>query len=409
MGNTLLTIDMITQEALRVLNNNLKFCKTIDRQHDSSFGKEGAKIGSTLRIRKPAQYTVSTGATLSGQGQDTVEEYGTLTCGTQAHIGMNFTSSELTLSLDEFSDRVIKPAMVRLANYVDATTMSNVYKSVYNFAGTAGTAPGTITAWMAGIQTHNEFCAPQDNELYIGQNPASEAATIVALSGLFNDNATIGKQYTEGRMRRALGYNWFMSQNMPTHTVGTMTTATTMSVSTTVSTDTTVCTIKCNAGSLELKIGDVITMAAVNAVNPASKINTGALQYFVVTADTTVNTTGVNVSVQPPINVSDNGRKTVTAYPQGNAAVVLKTGAMATDSAKSFAQNLMYHKDAFTMATADLVIPQGVDMAARKVLEGVSMRIVRQYDINSDKLITRCDVLFGSLCQRPELAVRVTG
>lgn len=400
MANTMLTIDEITREATRIFTNELKFVKSIDRQYDSSFAKSGAKIGTSLRIRKPAQVTVGTGATATAQ--DFQEDYTTLTVSTQNHVLLNFTSVEQTMSLGDFSKLVLQPVITRLANHVDATAMSTVYKNIYNHVGTAGSTPGTVTTWMAGTQLLNEMCTPAANRKAL-VSPAAEAATVVGFAGFYNAQNEVAKQYKTGTMSNALGYDWFMSQNAPTHTVGTWTTATSLTV-TDVSTDTSIVKIVANAGSLVLKVGDIITMAGVGAVNPVTKASTGSLQTFVVTAETTVNTTGVNVSVSPSLTSAAVATKTVSALPTNGAAVTFKSGS----SASSYPQNLLYVPDAFTFASADLELPAGAQ-GSRQVHENISLRIVRDYNITSDLNLCRVDVLWGIATQIPQNACRVTG
>ena len=121
MANSLLTIDMITRKGLAILENNLVLSRNINRQYDDSFAVEGAKIGSSLRIRLPDRALVTDGAAL--QTQDDNEQYTTLTVSTQKHVGINFTSAELSMQLDDFADRVLKPRISQLAVSNDAAAV----------------------------------------------------------------------------------------------------------------------------------------------------------------------------------------------------------------------------------------------------------------------------------------------
>lgn len=401
-SNTLLTIDMITKEALRLFVNNLGFTKTINREYDSSFAQSGAKIGTTLRIRKPARVVPAAGPAYSQQ--NFYEDYTNLTVNTQQFVGLQFTSSEMTMSLDDFSNRVLSPAMVALANKVDLDGLA-LYSSIYNQVGTAGSTPSTITAILQAGQKLNENACPIDGNRYVCLNPAGEAGMVAGLSGLFNDSATVGQQYVRGQMGRGLGFNFLMDQNVASHTTGGRATATSLTV-TDVATDSSVVKIKTDAGTWAFVAGDVISFASVNAVNPLTYASTGSAKQFVITAATIATTTGVNVSISPAITTSNaNGLKNVTALPADGAAVTFSSGSAAT----AYAQNLAYHKEAFCLATADLEIPQGVDMASRAAMDGVSLRIVRAYDPRSDAFITRADVLYGWAAVRPEWACRITG
>jgi len=153
-----------------------------------------------------------------------------------------------------------------------------------------------------------------------------------------------------------------------------------------------------------VKAGDVFTVADCFAVNPQTRESTGSLFQFVVLSDVTLGSSGEgNLSVSSIYSAS-NALATVNSLP-GNSKAVTFIGA----ASSQYPQNLVYHKDAITFATADLLMPQGVDMASRQVHNGISMRIVRQYDINNDRLPCRIDVLYGYSTIRPQMAVRLWG
>lgn len=400
--NTLLTIDQITNEALRVLHQEAVFIGKINRQYDDSFAKSGAKIGTALRIRKPIRPAVGSGAAITPS--DTVEEYTTLTCATQKHVALSWTSVEMTMQLDDFSNRILKPAMSRLAAAMDADALS-MYKNVYQQVGTAGATPATITTLLAGQQKLNEAAAPQDSRVGV-MDPAANAALVAGLSGLFNASGKIGDQYIKGAMGSGtLGADWYMDYNVNSHTTGAVTTATGLTT-TDVTTNASTTSVKflTNAGTWVITAGDVFTIAGVYHVNPETGNAMGSLQQFVVVTGGTATTAGVAMTVDPPI-LSTGALKTVSAVPANGAVINFLSGSTAAVTP----QNLLFHPDAFTFASADLQVPGGTDFAARKVFDGISLRIVRDYDISSDLFITRADVLYGYKCLRPELAVRITG
>ena len=402
MSNSILTIDMITRKCLEILENNLVISRNVNRQYDDSFAIEGAKIGSTLRIRLPDRALVTDGAAL--QVQDDNEQYTTLAVASQKHIGVNFTSAELTMQLDDFAERVLKPRVSQLASSVDADVAS-VYKSIYNAVGTPGTTPATSLVLLQAQQKLNEFATPMSPR-YATVNPAANAGLVEGLKGLFNPTGTISRQFKNGMMGEGvLGLDEInMSQSIVQHTTGV--TPTLPIVATTVSTQgSTSLAISFTSGSPTFKIGDVFTIGSVFAVNPQTRQTTGSLQQFVVTADVTVSsTTTATLTVQPPMYTSTNALATINAFPAANAVLTFLGG-----SATAYPQNLIYHKDAITLATADLLLPQGVDMASRQVHNGISLRIVRQYDINNDRMPCRVDVLYGFAAIRPVTAVRLWG
>ena len=402
MANSILTIDMITRKSLEILENNLVISRNVNRQYDDSFAVEGAKIGSTLRIRLPDRALVTDGAAL--QVQDDNEQFTTLTVSTQKHIGVNFTSAELTMQLDDFAERVLKPRVSQLASSVDAD-VATCYKSIYNSVGTPGSTPSTSSVLLSAQQKLNEFATPMSPR-YATVNPAANAGLVEGLKGLFNPTGTISRQFKNGMMGEGvLGLDEInMSQSIVQHTTGVTPTAPIVATAVTTEGSTSLA-ISFTSGSPTFKIGDVFTIAGVFAVNPQTRQTTGSLQQFVVTADVTVSsTTTATLSVQPPMYTSANALATINAFPAASAVLTFLGG-----SATAYPQNLIYHKDAITLATADLLLPQGVDMASRQVHNGISLRIVRQYDINNDRMPCRIDVLYGFNAVRPVTAVRLWG
>jgi hypothetical protein len=400
MSNSLLTIDMITRKSLEILENNLVISRNVNRQYDSSFATEGAKIGSTLRIRLPDRALVTDGAAL--QVQDDNEQYTSLTVSSQKHIGINFTSAELTMQLDDFAERVLKPRISQLAASVDAD-IAAAYKSIYNSVGTPGTPPATSLVLLQAQQKLNESAAGMSPR-YATVNPAANAGLVEGMKGFFNPTDTISRQFKTGMMGTGvLGYDEInMSQSINNHTTGNW--GTTITSTGTVATQgQATLPISFTGTGSTWKQGDVFTIAGVYAVNPQTRQSTGSLQQFVVTADVTATTTGT-LAISPAIYTASHALATVDSFPQATAVVT-----MLGTAATGYAQNMVYHKDAITLATADLLLPQGVDMASRQVHNGISMRIVRQYDINNDRMPCRVDVLYGYGVIRPQLGVRLWG
>ena len=402
MSNSILTIDMITRKALEILENNLVITRNVNRQYDDSFAVEGAKIGSTLRIRLPDRALVTDGAAL--QVQDDNEQFTTLTVASQKHIGVNFTSAELTMQLDDFAERVLKPRISQLASSIDADVATS-FKSIYQSVGTPGTVPSTSLVLLQAQQKLNEAAAVMSPR-YATVNPAANAGLVEGMKGLFNPVDTISRQFKNGMMGEGvLGFEEInMSQSISQHTTGT--TPTLPIVASTVTAEgSTSLAISFSSGSPTFRIGDVFTVANVYAVNPQTRQSTGSLQQFVVTANLDISsTTTGTLTVSPAMYTSANALATINAFPASGAALTFLGG-----SATAYPQNLIYHKDAITFATADLLLPQGVDMASRQVHNGISMRIVRQYDINNDRLPCRIDVLYGFSAIRPQMACRLWG
>jgi hypothetical protein len=399
MSNSILTIDMITRKALEILENNLVITRNVNRQYDDSFAVEGAKIGSTLRIRLPDRALVTDGAAL--QVQDDNEQFTTLTVNNQKHIGVNFTSAELTMQLDDFAERVLKPRISQLASSIDAD-VANSYKYIGNTVGTPGATPSTSLVLLQAQQKLNENAAVM-NPRYATVNPAANAGLVEGLKGLFNPQDTISKQFKNGMMGTGvLGYDEInMSQSIKQFTTGTRA-ATGNTTGAAVTTEG-ASTLTLTVGSGETIVaGDVFTIADCYSVNPQTRESTGSLFQFVALASTT-STTTATVTVAPMYSAA-NALATMNVLPATSKAVVFVGAA-----SSQYAQNLVYHKDAITFATADLLLPQNVDMAARAVHNGISLRVVRQYDINNDRMPCRIDVLYGYSVIRPQMAVRMWG
>jgi len=402
MANSILTIDMITRKALEILENNLVLTRNVNRQYDDSFAVEGAKIGSTLRIRLPDRALVTDGAAL--QVQDDNEQFTTLSVANQKHIGVNFTSAELTMQLDDFAERVLKPRISQLASSIDAD-VANAYRTIGNSVGTPGTTPSTSLVLLQAQQKLNENAAVMSPR-YATVNPAANAGLVEGMKGLFNPTDTVSRQFKNGMMGTGvLGFEEVnMSQSIKQHTTGSRDATAATIVAASVTSEGTA-TLSLSQGSVTtiIKAGDVFTISSVFAVNPQTRETTGSLFQFVALADATAVSGTWTVTVAP-IYSAAHALATVNTLPLVNATVTF-LGAASTQ----YAQNLVYHKDAITFATADLLLPQGVDMASRAVHNGISLRVVRQYDINNDRMPCRIDVLYGYSTIRPQMAARIWG
>ena len=403
MANSLLTIDMITRKSLEILENNLVLSRNVNKEYDDSFSAEGAKIGSTLRIRLPDRALVTDGAAL--QVQDDNEQFTTLTVSSQKHIGINFTTAELTMQLDDFAERVLKPRISQLASSVDAD-LATSYKSIFSSVGTPGTTPASSLVLLQAGQKLNEYASPLSPR-YATVNPAANAGLVEGMKGFFNPTGTISSQFKSGMMgENVLGFDEVnMSQSIATHTVGSLPTSPIVSSSTPPTTQgAATLDITYSSATRTIKQGDIFTIAGVYTVNPQTRQSVGSLQQFVVTADQTLTSTSATINISPPLYTATNALATVDSFPAASAVITFLGTASTV-----YPQNLVYHKNAITMATADLLLPQGVDMASRQVHNGVSMRIVRQYDINNDRMPCRVDVLYGFSTIRPQMACRIWG
>ena len=416
MANNLLTISKITNEALMVLENELTFTSEVDRNYDDQFAVVGAKIGNTVNVRKPGRFIGTTGPALNVE--DFNETSVPVTLSTQFHVDTQFTTQDLALSLDMFSDRVLKPAIAAIANKIDRDGMSMATLQTANIVGTAGTPPtGLITYLTAGAYLDSEG-APRDGRRSCIVEPFTSATIVDSLKGLFVPNDRIGSQYEKGLMGRdSAGMNWKMDQNVVSQTFGSNSSTTvTASVATTTATGfltsgwastSTITLTAANTGTMNLNAGDTITIDGVFAVNPQNRqaYGTNKLRNFVVKSTVAI-ASGSSVSVVVSPAVITAGQFQNVSIPTTSAtAAVTQFNKIGTVSP----QNIIMHRNAFTLAVADLELPEGVHFAGRASDKeiGLSMRVVRQYTINNDSIPTRLDVLYGWAPLYPELACRV--
>jgi len=410
MSNNLLTISKITNEALMVLENELTFTGQVDRNYDDQFAVVGAKIGQTVNVRRPGRFIGTTGPQLVVEDFNETSVPVTLT--TQFHVDTQFTTQDLALSLDMFSDRVLKPGIAAIANKMDRDGLVTAKNNTANIVGTAGTAPTGLITYLTAAAYLDSEGAPRDGRRSCTVEPFTSATIVDSLKGLFVPNEKISAQYTKGLMGRdSGGMNWFMDQNIVSQTFGSYASAT-LACNVTTATGflssgwaySSTITVGATSAAATLNQGDTFTIAGVYAVNPQNRQSYGKLRNFVVQSTTAIGSGGTaSVTVVPAVitggqfqnvSVTSSGSQTVTPF--NNTGIVSP-------------QNILMHKNAFTLACADLELPEGVHFAGRASDKeiGLSLRVVRQYTINNDSIPTRIDVLYGWAPLYPELACRI--
>lgn len=409
MANSLLTSDVIVRESLMELKNQLAFTKSVNRQYDDKFAQSGAKVGDTVNLRKPSRYEVTDGATLNIQ--DSKDQSIALTLNTHKHVGMAFSNKDLTLSVDDFRTRYIKPAVTALANAVDYTGYAAMYKKVYNAVGvpSASALPSTLKGFVDAKAKIALGGGPTDDLTAI-VDPLVEASMVEGLKSLFQSSEQIKQQYEKGVMGIAAGSKFKMSQNVSKHTIGQLGGTPLMNGSTASGATTLVTDGWTAAAATRLKAGDVISVAGVYAVNPQTRQSTGQLAQFVVVSDAASDGSGnCTITIDRAIYASGQYQN-VDALPADNAAITI------FGHASSYAnviapQNLVFHPDAFVLGCADFELPKGMDMASRASdpESGLSLSFVRGFDIVNHRFISRLDILFGWKCIYPEFACRVVG
>lgn len=412
MAHTLLTNTVITREAARILHQEGTFLGNVNRQYSDQFANTGAKIGTSVNLRLPSKYTVRTGAAYSGQ--DHVERSTPFTVSSQYGVDVSFTTVDRTMSLDDFSKRVLRPAMKQLAAKIEFDSLAVAYKAVNNYVNATTNAVTTYRYFQKAGQALTDNLAPLSDRTAI-MSPASMVEFLDATKGLFAAQSNLNEQFREGMMGRTGGFDVGENTLLPVHTTGSLagsplTNGASLGTSTTANAWVSQTTLNIDGATstTTLKAGDIITLSGVYAVHPESKANTGKLQTFVVQADVTLTTaaTGYDVVVKPGmIYGSGNAFQNVVLSGVANSdgLTVTRIGAAST----AFAQDLFFHKDAFVFATVDLedVSPYGAQ-CSRAVSDSISMRWVQQYSPTADTVVGRFDVLWGFAPLYPELACR---
>lgn len=404
MANSLVTIDMVTREALRIAHEKCQFIMTTDLQYDENYAKTGAKIGSALRVRRPNQYTRTTGSRVMSI-QEQTETTSTITLATQDHVDMRFNSAELALSIDELSKRYIEPAMSVLVSGIESDFLAFATRATYNVAGTAGTALNSLAAVGAARAKLNQSLAPKDGNRAVQCDSVTMGGLVDNLKGLFQDSTQIKEQYREGMIGRTAMADWYENDRMWTLTNGSDIVCTMAAAAAVVDGGNVMTMASLSAAPA---VGAVFTIPGVFQCHPETKASLGVLQQFVITNGTTAIQTVSPATVLsgPRQNVcSSTGAQLTTASFDGTGIVPVFVGAAST----SYVQNLMYHKEAYQFVSADLPIMDDAAKCVRRTQDGLSLRVWQASDIRNDELLMRIDILYGFAALRPEWGCRLIG
>ena len=393
--DVLLTPSIISKESLVILVNNLVMAGRVNRQFEEQMG---AKIGTQLTIRKPNKFIVSEGAGL--HVQDIIEPSTSITISNQSHVDFQFGTAALTLVVEEFRERYLKPALEKLANRIDRGVMTNV-QNIFNEVGTPTSTPSNFAALALVAQRLDEMAAPQQDRTMV-LNPKAYWAIAVGISSVYVQS--VAEPGFKGYIPNIANMEIFLDQNIPTQLTGAYGATSPTVLGSGQTGSTLVTTGWPNSITGLLNAGDVFTIGAVNAANPESLTSTGALANFVVTATASSNGTGgSSISIYPPI-VTSGAYQTVDNGPISGAAITVISGAPSSNLAK----NIGFTKDCFGLVTVPLIMPDGVDFKSQEVYKGISLRVIRAYDINTDVLPTRVDVMWGTATYYAELGCRLT-
>lgn len=410
MSNVFKVVDMVTRESLRIMHEKAAFIGTVDRQYDDSFKQNGkGKQGSTLRVREPNVYTRRQGSRVMDV-QDQNESAQTITVATQDGVDMRFNSAELIQSVnsdsafDDLSKNYIEPAISVLISGIESDFIAYATKATYNTAGTAGTPPTDLAAVGAARAKLNQSLAPKDGNRIIMADSVTMGGMTNGLKGLFQDSTQIKEQYREGMMGRTAGADWYENDRMWTLTNGSDVTGTTDAAALVTDGGTTVDMHTTVAVSAQV-VGQVFTISGVYACHPETKAAYSSLQQFVITAigatTTTVSPAIVLTGAKKNVVKSDGTTLATTDF---NSKTLTFIGSAST----SYLQNLMYHKEAYQFITADLPLMDDAHKCARRMKDGLSVRVWMGSDIRNDELLMRLDILYGFAALRPQWGCRIT-
>lgn len=405
MSTSLLTPSIIAMEGLFQLENNTVMAGNVYTE----YRKEFVKIGDTVTIRKPVKFASTSGATL--QRQDVQEGSTSIVISTRKHVGWAFVSQDLTLTIDKYSERYIKPAGIRLANDVD-TSLTGLYSSLWMSAGTPGTTPNAFSTLGDMATVLDNGAVPDDGDRKLVLNPAARWSMADALKGIY-DNSMPRDMVRKGLLGQLANFEIYGDQNVARHTTGTRTGDTAVLVNGNNQHSNTTPTANSQAAfsfkgftadSGSVKAGDVFTIASVYAVNPVSKVSTGQLQRFVIVSDSTTPSSGIATATISPAIVTTGAYQNVDSAPVDGAAVTFM-GAAST----VYPQNLAFHKNALALVTVPLILPDGATFKARVQNGGISIRVVKDYSIIDDEDIIRLDIMYGVKAIYPDLGGRLWG
>ncbi len=396
---------LIAKAAAQTLKDNMVFCSTIDQADSSDFdGKNGYKAGDTIYTSVPPRYVPQSTFDITSSIQDSVEEKKALTLNTSSTVGIEADTTEFAteVELKSYIKRFVVPAAESIAQNVEQTFLATATDATYNSVGTANSNTFAVADVLAGKTKLDRNLTPRGDRSFL-MNSASGALAVDARKGLFQSSDNVAEQYKDGMVGRADGFNWYENELINSHTNGNDVTGVTKDAIS-VEGDSTMPLQGFTTSTGTITKGSVFTVADVYMVHPITKVSTGVLQQFVCTADATADGNGdISVAISPSIYAGSGGLQNVDALPQDNAAVTF-VGAASTN----YAQPIQYHKNAFKMVSVPLIMPTNAEFAAQETVDGITVAVIRDFDILKRRMITRLDFLGGISAVRPEWACRVT-
>lgn len=399
---------IIAQAAAVMLADELQFCKSVSKADESDFaGKNGYSSGDTIYISKPARFVPQTTQDITSSIQDIKEEKAPLTLDILSTIGLGTDSLEFAydIQVEQYLKRVVKPAVSSLAQDIEKQMLQKATQGTFNLVGTAGSTTFAPDDILSAREKMNKFLCPKDNNRYFLHDSTAGRKAVGERKGLFQSSSNIAEQYKMGYVGTADGFNWMENELLYTHTNGADVAVAVEADVVAIATGASTLGVDGVTSGATIEKGSVFTIANVYSVHPITKVSTGQLQQFVVTADVTETASNqVTIAISPTIYGPTSGSlQNVDALPADEAAVTFVGSASTT-----YTQNLAFHKNAFRMASVPLIMPKNAEFAEQRTVDGLTIAIVRDFDVLTRKMITRLDFLGGLCLERPEWACRIT-
>lgn len=413
MSNTINNVKdvgtVIAKAAAAMLADKTQFIKSIDKEPASSFGQvNGYNVGDTININKPARFIPSSTADITSAIQNVTEEKTSLALDIRSIVPIALTSAEIqnTLALKDWMARILDPAVSSIAQNVESTCLTRAKNGVANLVGTAGSTTFNTSTMLSARTALMKGLVPQDGKMFALLDSTSMAGAVDARKGLFQSSAAIAEQYKEGYVGQADGFTYLENNLVPRHTNGADVAFAVENTVVTIANGMSTLGVDGVTSGATIKAGTKFTLPAVYRVHPITKATLPELQVFTVLADVTETASNsVILSIAPTIYyTTTDPRQNVNSAPVDEDACTVVTGSAST----TYTHNLAYHKQAFRFASVPLIKPDGLDMVGQETVDGMTIRVLRGYNILTDQMILRLDFLGGFSVVRPEWGSVIT-
>lgn len=416
MSNQIATIKSNTKKLVKMaaadLNDQLHFFKAARKFEMDEFKGDagGNSPGDIVNVRVPAHYTVKTDSfDLTNDLQDIKETWIQAPLDMIGTIGTTLSTQELATDIDlkRVYERFLKQQISDLSASLESRMIKKAAQSVYNLVGSPGSSVYDTDLVLSAKEKMAKGLTPQNiRDRFLLTDSTSSRSAVNARKGLFNAQEDLAKMFRDGAIGRTDSFSWLENELIYRHTNGGDVAFAVEADVVPIATGMSTLGVDGVSSGQTIKAGTVFTIPNVFRVHPQTKENLGILQQFTVLADVTeVSGNSVVLSIYPAIYSSASGSlQNVTALPVDEAACTVDTG----EASKTYSHSLAFHKEAFRVGTAKLVIPTNAEFAEQHEEDGINIAIVRDWDQLKRRMITRVDVLGLVVPVRPGWACRLT-